>query len=135
MREYARKTQRQRKEGKEAIMEKRTSFSVTTAIQAMEERILAVTGLSRTVYHRKALQKYLEQENPQINPRLLITKRSDPLFVRKPASEPVYLSEEDREGLEKLAEKYGTSIGTVFLQALLEYTVVQAELLGLEKDV
>ena len=45
------------------------------------------------MYHRLALERYLGQEKPQINPRLLIKKKSDPKYVRKNAVEPVYLSQ------------------------------------------
>lgn len=116
-------------------MESKSSFSVTPAIQEMEKRVLGITRLSRTMYHRLALERYLGQENPQINYRLLIKKKTDPEYVRKNAVEPVYLSEEHRAGLDRIAQQYDTNIGTVFLQALLEYTVIQAELLGLSDSI
>lgn len=113
-------------------MEIKSTFSVTPAIQEAEKKVLAVTRLSRTMYHRLALERYLRQEKPQINPRLLIKKKSDPKYVRKNAVEPVYLSQEHRDGLERIAKQYDTNVGTVFLQALLEYTVIQTELLGIK---
>lgn len=109
----------------------RTTFSITSKLLDMENKILKETGLSRAAYHRKAVQKYLDQEHPGINPRLLIRQKSNPEYVRKNVVEPVYLSEEHRDALEKIAMNYNTSIGTVFLEAMLEYTVLQAELLGL----
>lgn len=112
-------------------MNTRTTFSITAKLAEMENKILDETGLSRAAYHRKAIQKYLDQENPSINERLLIRQKSNPEYVRKSVIEPVYLSLEEREALEKIAKNYKTSIGTVFLEAMLEYTVLQAELLGL----
>ena len=112
-------------------MNTRTTFSVTSKLLEMENKILKETGLSRAAYHRKAIQKYLDQECPGINERLLIRQKSNPDYVRRPVVEPVYLSEEHREALKKIAKDYKTSIGTVFLEAMLEYTVLQAELLGL----
>lgn len=112
-------------------METKSTFSVTPAVQEAEKEVLKITRLSRTMYHRLALERYLGQEDPKINPKLLIRKKTDPRYVRKNAVEPVYLSEEHRAGLEMIAKQYDTNIGTVFLQALLEYTVIQTELLGI----
>lgn len=112
-------------------METKSTFSVTPAVQEAEKEVLKITRLSRTMYHRLALERYLGQEDPKINPKLLIRKKTDPRYVRRNAVEPVYLSEEHRAGLEKIAKQYDTNIGTVFLQALLEYTVIQTELLGI----
>lgn len=112
-------------------MDTRTTFSITAKLAEMENKILQETGLTRAAYHRKAIQKYLDQECPGINERLLIRQKCNPEYVRKSVVEPVYLSSEDREALEKIAKNYKTTIGTVFFEAMLEYTVLQAELLGL----
>lgn len=115
-------------------MAKLTQFSITKTLQDAENRVLQETGLTRTVYHKKALENYFLQENPTIHERLLIRKKSDPQYVRRRVNEAVYLSEEEREKLSEIAQKYNVSIGTVFLEALLEYTVTQIERCGLDGE-
>ena len=94
-------------------MNTRTTFSITAKLAEMENKILDETGLSRAAYHRKAIQKYLDQENPSINERLLIRQKSNPEYVRKSVIEPVYLSLEDREALENKYRNgiFGSDVG------------------------
>lgn len=113
---------------------KLTSFKITKSLQEAEKKVLEISGLKRKTYHIQALEKYFQNEHPQIEKRLLIKDKNDPKYVVRGVIEPVYLSEAEREKLESIARKYDTSIGTVFLQALLEYTVLSLTVYGIDED-
>lgn len=108
---------------------KLTSFSVNRSVLILEQEILKKTGLSKAVYHQKAVEYLYTSGEYQIHPRLLLGK-SDPLYVQRDAREQVYISEEMRRMLKEIADLNGCSIGVVFFHALLIYSNIQYKILS-----
>lgn len=104
-----------------------TSFSVNRSVQILEQEILEETGLSKAAFHRKAVEYFYNCGDRHVHPRLLITKRTDPLYVKRDAREQVYVSEKMRTQIKEIsALPYNQcSDGTVFFHALMIYCNIQ----------
>ena len=103
--------------------QKLTSYSVNESLQILEKEILEKTGLSRAVLHRKAIDYFYNSEDHHIHPRLLITKKTDPLYVRRSRKEPVYVTEDMRRKMREIGSlPYNNCTdGVVFFHALMTY--------------
>lgn len=113
------------------MADKMTSIKITTNVAYMQKEILKVSGLSKTVFHRRAIDHFLEGDMI-IDKELKITKRTDPGYVRKPIMEHVYLDAERRRKLESAAAATGVGITTLILQAIMDYCVEMAQILPAE---
>lgn len=103
-------------------MEKLTSINITEALQVMENKLLEATGLSRTAFHRKAIDKFLNGDM-NIDGDLMITTRKDPRYIRKPVKECIYLDDVRREKLKKVSEEKNIKITILLFQAIMDYCV------------
>lgn len=110
---------------------KLTTYCVNESIQLLERKILQETGISRAAFHRKAVDYLYKSEDRKVHPRLLITEKKNPLYVRRAAKEPVYLDAEMERKLKEIAAlTYNhCSEGTVFFHALLIYCTFQYQML------
>lgn len=103
----------------------KTTFKITASLLALENEILGNMDIPRTTFHRRAIDYFLQNGNG-IHARLLITKRDHPDYVKKEATEQIYLDDRRKELLKIIAEKYGCGVTIVLFQVLLDYCCVQA---------
>lgn len=113
------------------MADKMTSIKITTTVAYMQKEILKVSGLNKTVFHRKAIDHFLEGDMI-IDKQLKITKWTDPGYIRKPILEHVYLDEERRRKLESATAVTGVGITTLILQAIMDYCIEMAKILPAE---
>lgn len=118
---------------------KKTTFNVTSSALELENVLLKKMDIPRTNFHRRMIDYYLKYDR-EVNPYLLIRKRSDPNYVKKDLVEQIYLDEDREKALMEIAERYsseGAKCGTntVLFQALLSYCVAQAPLVLGEETV
>ena len=104
---------------------KKTSFKITKSLLDLENAILANMDIPRTVFHRRMIDDFVKRDG-EIMPRLLITRKTDPAYIRKEAFEQIYLDDERRIQIEKIAKKYNCKQGIVLFQMLLDYCCLQA---------
>lgn len=98
-----------------------TSFSVDYQIQELEEKISTALKKKKAEIHREAIDFMYNSENWNVHERLKITKKNDANYIPRPAKEQVYLSSEDEDKLNEMAEYNNCNKGIVFLHALLIY--------------
>lgn len=106
---------------------KKTSFKITASVKYIEEEILKETGLSQAVFHRKAIDYFLNGEQ-LVNKEFLKTraKKEEPDYIKKSITEQIYLDEEREQSILTCAEKNSTTETvckktTVLFQALYDY--------------
>lgn len=104
---------------------KKTSFKLTKSLLDLECEILSHMDIPRTTFHRRAIDKFI-REGGTINPRLLVTKRNDPQYVKKEEIEQIYLDEERENQLREIADQNNCTVSVVLFQALLDYCCMQA---------
>ncbi|MCI8364225.1 MAG: hypothetical protein HFG34_04685 [Eubacterium sp.] len=77
--------------------------------------------ISKTVvFPKRAIRCFMESDR-KIDPRILLTQRTDPAYIERKALLTVYLEEEQRKQLEAVAEEKGCNVSQVFFQAMLDY--------------
>lgn len=98
----------------------KTSFLITRSLQELENAILAKMDINRTIFHRRMIDHFVEVDG-KINPRLYITNRTDPEYIKMECIEQIYIDEERNKKIEELAERHGIKKGKILFQALLDY--------------
>lgn len=107
---------------------KKTTVKVTKSTQLLENEILKHMDIPKATFHRRAIDYFIGQGG-EIHPHLLIKERKDPHYVCKNAVEQVYLDEERKAALEKVADKYGCGYTIVLFNALMTYCSVMAPII------
>lgn len=105
---------------------------MTRSTLLLENEILSHMDIPRTTFHRRAIDYFIEN-GEEVHPYLLIKEHSDPHYVKKTATEQVYLDEERKSQLEEIAAKYGCGYTIVLFNALMTYCSVMAPVI-LGKD-
>ncbi len=80
--------------------------------------------ISKTVVFPKRAIRYFMEGDRKIDPRILITQRSDPAYIERKALLTVYIEDEQRRQLEAVAEERGCNVSQVFFQVMLDYCAV-----------
>lgn len=111
---------------------RKTSYTVTSSLQYLEDAILDVTKMSDIAFQLKAVDYFLEGDQ-KVDPDFKITKRSDPKYIRKIAKKNIFLDKERDEKLRRIAEKESCGITTVLFQALYNYCLAMSDMV--EPDV
>lgn len=109
---------------------KKTSFLVTESLQTIENKVIEVTEIRRTVHHRRAYDQFLSGDRV-INERLLIKDQEDPMYVHRTALEQTFVFEDQYKEFEKVSYDNHCNMTIVYFQALLEYYGRQFVELGL----
>lgn len=104
---------------------KKTTFKATTSALQFEYILLNEMDIPRTAFHRKMID-YLIKNEIEIHPFLLIRRRSDPNYVKREATEQIYLDDVREVQIKEVAQKYNCHMGTVLFQALLSYSIAIA---------
>ncbi|WP_033125280.1 hypothetical protein [Eubacterium sp. ER2] len=109
---------------------KSSQYTVTAALKYLQNEVLQITGYTKTMYQYKALDYFLSGDR-KIDDRLKITARTNPLYVHRDVRDQIYLDPVQHQEIKKVAEAEGVKISVVLFQAVLNYTCIQANLLGI----
>lgn len=112
---------------KEKGKKKQFSSYISKEVYDIMEFLIEREEINRVVFVRRAIRYYMESDR-NIEPRLRITKRSDPDYVKRGAFVPVYLEQETREQLEWAAQEQNCTLSQAFFQAILNYCAVLVSL-------
>lgn len=117
---------------REAAMEekgKKRLFSsyISKEISDVMEFLIRREEVSKVVFVRRAVRCFMETDR-SIEPRLRITKRSDPDYVERGILVTVYMEEETREQLKWVAQEQHCTLSQAFFQAILNYCAVLVSL-------
>lgn len=96
-------------------------FYITTGLRCGIDEVLEDTGWSATLFIKKAIDLLLSQPEPKIDPKFLITKRTDPEYIKRDHLYHAYIEEEQMEQILELAEKHNCKYSVVIFQALYDY--------------
>lgn len=119
--------------GGRKMVVKKTTFKLTESALQFENLLLEELEIPRTVFHRKML-KYFAENEIEVHPYLKITNYTDPNFIKKEAVEQVYLDKKSKQILEDAMQINECKSGAVLFQALMSYCIAIApEVLG-KKD-
>lgn len=107
---------------------KKTTVKITEATLLLENAILSHMDIPRTVFHRRAIDHFINS-GLDVHPYLLIKERTHPKYIKKDATEQVYLDDERRAALDKIAEKNVCGYTIVLCYALMNYCGVMAPII------
>lgn len=102
----------------------------TASLKFLQDEVLKLTGYTKTMYQYKAIQYFLDGDR-KIDDRLKITATTDPLYVKRDTREQIYLDPVQHVEIKKVAAEEGVKISVVLFQAMLNYTCIQANILGI----
>ena len=102
-------------------MEKvQTSFYITQEIRDLVKFLSKREEITKTVFYRRAMRSFFNT-NSKIDPRIMITERTDPDYIKRDVLESMLFETEQKEKIEEMAEQLGCSEGCVIFQALIDY--------------
>lgn len=96
-------------------------FYITSGLRGGIDEVLEDTGWSATLFIKKAIDLLLSQPCPKIDERFLITKRTDPEYIKRDHLYHAYIEEDQMEKILEIAEKYNCKYSVVIFQALYDY--------------
>lgn len=121
-----------RKEREAAMAEKgknKRLFSgyISKEVSDIMEFLIEREEISKVVFVRRAVRCFMDTDR-SIEPRLRITKRSDPEYIERSVLVVVYMEDEQREQLKWAAKEQGCTLSQAFFQAILNYCAVLVSL-------
>ena len=102
-------------------MEKvQTSFYITKEIKDLVKFLSNREEITKTVFYRRAIRNFFSV-NSKIDPRVMLTERSNPDYIRRDVLETMIFDEDQISLIEEKAERLGCSKSCVIFQALIDY--------------
>lgn len=96
------------------------SSYISKEIYDLMEYFVKREEVTKVVFVRRAIRSFMDGDQT-IEPRLRITKRTDPAYVERSCLVTVYMDEEQRELLKLVAKEQGCTMSQVFFQVILNY--------------
>ena len=109
------------------MQQKLTSFRINKSLQTLINELMKRDGCTKHYIHFQAIKHFYDSTNHHVYPRLLISRSSDPEYVKRDCKEQVYVTDEMQTMLEELASYNQCTLGTVFFHALLIYVTDRME--------
>ena len=101
-------------------MEKvQTSFYITKEIKDLVKFLSKREEITKTVFYRRAIRNFFDT-NSKIDPRVMLTERSNPDYIRRDVLETMIFDADQISLLEEKAERLGCSKSCVIFQALID---------------
>jgi hypothetical protein len=100
--------------------------AIATSVYVTEECLRLIEFLSvreevtQVVFIRRAIRYFLSGDK-KIDSRIMITKWSDPQYIRRNALMPIYIDCEQKKELEDVAAEQGGKFSQAFFQAMISY--------------
>lgn len=101
-------------------MKKLHTFYITKNLNVLTKYLVQREEVTKIVFLRRAIRYFLAGDQ-KIDPRIEISKRTDPEYIKRDVLFPVYLDSKEKEILENLAEEKHCRESQVFFQILLDY--------------
>ena len=109
------------------MQRKLTSFRVNKSLKILISELMKRDGCTKHYIHYQAIKHFYDSADHQVYPRLLISRSSDPDYVKRDCKEQVYVTDEMQNMLEELSVYNQCTLGTVFFHALLIYVAEKME--------
>lgn len=97
-----------------------TSVYITEECLRLIEYLSVREEITQVVFIRRAVRYFLSGDR-KIDPRIMITKWSDPQYIRRNALLPIYIDCDQKEELEAVAAEQGGTFTQAFFQAMISY--------------
>lgn len=97
-----------------------TSVNITEECLRLIEYLCVREEITQVVFIRRAIRYFLSGDR-KIDPRIMITKWSDPQYIRRNALLPIYIDCQQKEELEIIAAEQGAKFSHAFFQAMISY--------------
>lgn len=107
------------------VEKKKTTFYLTSELRALMQFLMQREDLPKINFLRRAFRMFIEGSH-YIDERVLITKRTDPLYIKRDVCEGLYIDIDQYEALEKIAEEKKCKVAHVIFQALVDYCSILA---------
>lgn len=108
------------------MKKKHTTFYITSELKELIDYLLEREEIPKTLYLKRAIRHYLNGDR-KIDPRILITQRTHPDYIRRDTLDSGYIDWSQWEELEQIAKEKKCKTAPIIFQALIEYS---AELLS-----
>ncbi len=116
---------------------KKTTFYITEELRDLMYFLMEKEDLPKINFFRRAINMFLEGTQ-KIDSRILITKRSDPAYIKRDICEPFYMDLKQYHEIEQVAKEQNCKMAQVVFQALVDYCSTLAmnydEIVVLEKE-
>lgn len=96
------------------------SAYITAQIYSYIDKLSKEQEVTKVVFVKRAVNFFLEGDL-EIDPRLYITKRSDPNYIARETMFTVWMEDEQRDNLKIVANIKGIPVSAVFFQCMVEY--------------
>lgn len=105
--------------------EKKALFSsyISKEVNEVAEYLIRREEISKVVFVRRAIRSFMDSDQV-VEPRVKITKRSDPDYIKKESLFVTYIEEKQKEQLKSVAAEQGCTLSQVFFQTILHYCAV-----------
>lgn len=97
-----------------------TSFYITQDLRDLVSFLRKREEMTKVVFYRKAIRIFFAGDQ-KIDPRIMITERSDPEYIRRDVLETMTFDSVQREQIKDLAAKRNCNEGQIIFQAVLNY--------------
>lgn len=97
-----------------------TSFYLTKNLRDLSRFLHKREEITKIVFYRRALKYYFEVDG-EVDPKVLITERNHPDYIRRDAPETVKIDLDLKAKIEELALEKGYKEGQVMFMAVLDY--------------
>ena len=96
------------------------SYYINEEIRKLIKFLAKREEITKVVFYRRALRRFIEGDH-MIEPRILITERNHPDYIRRGVLETIQLDPEQKQAVKLIAEEKGCNEGQVMFMAVLEY--------------
>lgn len=95
---------------------------ISQSVFDMVEYLREKEEITRKVFVKRAIRFFMAGDR-KLDARTLLTKRTDPEYVKRDVLFSVILDQEQHQELEEIAEERGCRPAQVFFQCLVDYCV------------
>lgn len=107
------------KEGKKSLF----SSYISKEVNEVAEYLIRREEISKVVFVRRAIRSFMDSEQV-IEPRVKITRRTDPDYIKREILFVTYMEEEQKQQLKRVAADQNCTLSQVFFQVILNYCAV-----------
>lgn len=104
-----------------------TSFYLTKNLRDLSRFLHKREEITKIVFYRRALKYYFEVDG-EVDPKVLITERNHPDYIRRDAPETVKIDLDLKAKIEELALEKGYKESQIIFAAVVDYCVALLKL-------
>lgn len=103
-----------------------TSFYISENLREVVNFLYKREEVTKIVFYKRAVKHFLSQDT-QIHPRILITERSHPAYVKRNVLETIKFESDLKTRIAEMAKQKQCSEGQIIFQALTDYCALLLE--------